>query len=107
MRYLRVVGVMLVCVFGFSLCFGQQLAKKMGNQDVIAMVSLGLSDDVVIDKIHSAGATDFDTSIDALKTLKAGKGLGRGHSGHDQSATGPRSEQRASGCAARERFRNS
>src|SRR5258708_34148291 len=45
----------------------------MFNQDVSDMVSLGLSDDVVIDKIHGAGATDFDTSIDAMKALKAGK----------------------------------
>lgn len=37
------------------------------------MVSLGLSDDVVIDKIHATDATDFDTSIAGLKTLMLGK----------------------------------
>ncbi len=73
MRHVRIVCVALVCVVAASLCLGQQLAKKMSNQDVIEMVSLGLSDDVVTDKIHSVGATDFDTSIDALKTLKAAK----------------------------------
>lgn len=37
------------------------------------MVSLGLSDDVVIDKIHAAEATDFDTSVSGLTALKAAK----------------------------------
>jgi hypothetical protein len=73
MRYLRVVAVMLVCVLGVSVCLGQQLAKKMSNQDVIDMVSMGLSDDVIVDKIHGTPGTDFDTSIDGLKTLKAAK----------------------------------
>ncbi len=73
MRQVRVICVVLVCVMAASLCLGQQLSKKMSNQDVSDMVSLGLSDDVVIDKIHGAGATDFDTSIDAMKALKAGK----------------------------------
>jgi len=73
MRHVRIVIVGLVCVMAASLCLGQQLSKKMSNQDVIEMVSLGLSDDVVMDKIHSAGDTDFDTSVDGLKALKAGK----------------------------------
>src|SRR6266852_15202 len=73
MRHVRIVIVALVCVLAASLCLGQQLAKTMSNQDVIEMVSLGLSDDVVIDKIHSATTADFDTSIDALKALKAAK----------------------------------
>ena len=34
------------------------------------MVSLGLNDDVIIEKIHTTSITSFDTSIDALKTLK-------------------------------------
>jgi hypothetical protein len=73
MQHLRIVGVTLMCVVAASLCLGQQLTKKMSNQDVIEMVSLGLSDDVVIDKIHGAAAADFDTGIDALKALKAAK----------------------------------
>jgi hypothetical protein len=63
----------VLCVMAASFCVGQQLAKKMSNQDVIEMVSLGLSDDVVIDKIHGGGETDFDTSIGGLKALKAAK----------------------------------
>jgi hypothetical protein len=37
------------------------------------MVSMGLGDDVVIEKIHTAEATQFDTSLDGLKALKAAK----------------------------------
>jgi hypothetical protein len=73
MRHVRIVVAALVCVLAATLCVGQQLSKKMSNQDVIEMVSLGLSDDVVIDKIHSGGDTDFDTGIDGLKALKAAK----------------------------------
>jgi hypothetical protein len=45
----------------------------MTNQDVIDMVSLGLPDDVIIEKIHAVGGTDFDTSVPGLRLLKAGK----------------------------------
>jgi hypothetical protein len=45
----------------------------MTNQDVVDLVALGLSDDVVTDKIHTAEATDFDTSLPALKSLKEAK----------------------------------
>lgn len=49
--------------------------KRFSNQDVIELVKLGLSDDVIIAKIHTASATgpesySFDTSVEALKTLK-------------------------------------
>jgi hypothetical protein len=37
------------------------------------MVSLGLSDDVIIEEIRSVSATNFDTSIAGLKSLKAAK----------------------------------
>jgi len=54
----------------------QEPDKRFTNQDVISMVQLGLSDDVVIAKIRSvsatgAGAAMFDTSVDGLKVLKA------------------------------------
>jgi hypothetical protein len=50
--------------------------KRFTNQDVIDMVKLGLSDEVIIAKIREASAknTDavsFDTSIEGMKTLKA------------------------------------
>jgi len=37
------------------------------------MASLGLSDDLIIDKIHATQAAEFDTSVAALRTLKAAK----------------------------------
>jgi hypothetical protein len=69
MRHLTAMASVLLAVVGL----GQQLTHRMTNQDVIDMVSLGLSDDVVIDKIHATEATDFDTSVAGLKTLKVGK----------------------------------
>jgi len=45
----------------------------MTNQDVIDLVSLGLPDDVVIDKIHAVTEADFDTSVPGLRALKAAK----------------------------------
>ena len=50
---------------------GQSVAKRMTNQDIKDLVAVGLSSDVIIDKIHAAGVTDFDTSVEALKALKA------------------------------------
>jgi hypothetical protein len=59
-----------------STIWGQQLTARITNQDVIDMVGLGLSDDVIIAKIRaaSAGATlHFDTSVNGLKELKEAK----------------------------------
>ena len=46
-------------------------SKAMGNADVIALATAGLPDDIVIAKIHAAPLTNFDTSLDGLKGLKA------------------------------------
>lgn len=46
-------------------------SSAMTNADVTALVSAGLPDDLVIAKIHAAHATNFDTSVDGLKSLKA------------------------------------
>jgi len=48
-------------------------SATMKNADVIELAGLGLSDDVIIDKIYSAKQTDFDTSIASLRSLKAAK----------------------------------
>jgi hypothetical protein len=56
--------------------FSQQLNGRMTNKDVIDMVGLGLSDDVIIAKIRSAsagGTLQFNTNVDGLKELKAAK----------------------------------
>jgi hypothetical protein len=51
----------------------QQLGQKMTNQDVIDMAGMGLSDELIIEKIRAADATVFDTSVPALRVLKAAK----------------------------------
>jgi hypothetical protein len=59
-----------------SLSWAQQLSHRLTNQDIIDMVALGLSDEVIITKIHSAARPEdlaFDTSTAGLKALKAGK----------------------------------
>ena len=56
-----------------SLWGSQKLQSRMTNQDVIELVSLGFSDGVIIDKIRTAQGSDFDTSIPALKELRAAK----------------------------------
>jgi hypothetical protein len=59
-----------------STTLSQDLAKRITNKDVIDMVALGLSDDVIIAKIRSAtvgGTLQFDTSVDGLTKLKAAK----------------------------------
>ncbi len=63
-----------VCVAGGQ--EGAMLRKRFTNLDVIEMVKLGLSDDVILAKIRQAyeagtDAVSFDTSIDGLKALKA------------------------------------
>ncbi len=51
---------------------GQELNKrKLSNQDILDMASLGLGDDVILEKIRSAPETDFATDLGSLKALKA------------------------------------
>jgi hypothetical protein len=71
---MRRLALTLLCVLlAAALCTAQQLSKKMTNKDVIEMQGLGLPDDVIIEKIQTASATDFDTSVAGLKALKAAK----------------------------------
>jgi PDZ domain len=55
------------------LCYAQKPQSRLTNQDVIDLVSLGFSDEVVIDKIHATDSAEFETSVSALKALKAAK----------------------------------
>jgi hypothetical protein len=55
---------------------GPAMTKRLTNQDIISMVQLGLSDDVVIAKIRAMSVTgpdsvSFDTSTEGLRALKA------------------------------------
>jgi hypothetical protein len=61
-----------------SVCQAQELsggrtAQALTNQDVIEMVGLGLSDNLITDKIRVAQLTDFDTTVVGLRALKAAK----------------------------------
>ncbi len=69
-KYLRFP--LLAVLLTTSLCWSQS-AKKMTNSDIREMVSIGLSDDIIVDKIHASDSTDFDTSIEALRVLKTAK----------------------------------
>lgn len=66
-----VLGVAVVFALLCGSLSGQSAAKKMTNQDVKDLVAIGLSGSVIVDKIHAAELTDFDTSVAALKDLKA------------------------------------
>lgn len=53
------------------------VSRRLTNQDIISMVELGLSEDVIISKIramNAAGANNvsFDTSVEGMRALKAG-----------------------------------
>src|SRR5437868_14667070 len=50
--------------------------RRLTNQDVVAMVGAGISEDVIVAKIRTTsaagvGATNFDTGVEGLKALKA------------------------------------
>lgn len=65
------LSTILACA-SFLPANGQDASKrKMTNQDVLDMVSLGLGDDVILEKIRSAPETDFTTDLESLKALKA------------------------------------
>ena len=73
MRYVRGILLLVVCLIISLAAAGQQLNKRLTNKDVVDLVSLGIADDIVIQKIQIAEATDFDTSIPGLKALKEAK----------------------------------
>ena len=75
MRRLIFPAVFFVLLLA-STTWSQQLSTRLTNKDVIDMVGLGLSDDIIISKIRSAsagGTLQFDTSVTGLKELKAAK----------------------------------
>lgn len=70
------------CVSVFSVVFlvlatvaaaQEALTTRLGNKEIVEMVSLGLSEDVIIEKIRSAPEVKFDTDLPALKALKDAK----------------------------------
>jgi TPR repeat protein len=69
----RLVGVFLAVFLTITVVRSQVQPKPLSNKDVIEMVSTGLSDGVIIEKIRSVKAATFDTSVEGLKSLKAAK----------------------------------
>ena len=73
MRRRHYIAIFL-CIVLASSARTQEPNKRLTNQDIIEMVNLGLSEDVIIAKIRSVSGADgvrFDTSVDGLKALKA------------------------------------
>jgi hypothetical protein len=81
LRLVRGIAALVFCALLFAgfLARAQDdtsLHKRFTNQDVIEMAKLGLSEDVIIEKIRTAsagttGSVSFDTSVDGLRALKA------------------------------------
>jgi len=69
----RLLAAFVVVLLTLTAGMSQVQLKALSNDDVMQMVTLGLSDDVIVEKIRSASSTNFDTSIDRLKVLKAAK----------------------------------
>jgi hypothetical protein len=83
MKHLHIVVLAVALVFP-NLVMGQVVVTRSGstvvpisgvmtNRDVVGMVSLGLSDDAITDKIRAATITNFDTSVNGMRALKAAK----------------------------------
>jgi hypothetical protein len=66
----KIPFTVLIMILSTMLCQSQS-NQAMTNQDVTAMVSAGFSDELIVDKIHAAGTTNFDISVEALKVLQA------------------------------------
>ena len=72
-------AALLVLCFLFTPAFSDDASvvrRRLTNQDVVAMVSMGISEDVILAKIRTtsaagSSATSFDTSVEGLKALKA------------------------------------
>ena len=68
---IRICMIVVAMVLTAPVCAAQQVPGTLTNHEIIQMVSLGLSNDLIVDKIHAADVTDFDTSVEGLKSLKA------------------------------------
>ena len=79
LRFRSLVTVLVFACFLLPPAFSADdsgIRRRLTNQDVVAMVSAGISEDVILAKIRTTsasggGATNFDTSVDGLKALKA------------------------------------
>src|SRR5271157_2723680 len=67
----RICTIVIAIGLSASLRAAQQAPGTLTNKEIIEMVSLGLSNDLIVDKIHATDATNFDTSMEGLRSLKA------------------------------------
>lgn len=77
-RMARCIGLMLCVGLMCAAAFAQDNGathKRFTNEDVISMVKLGITEDVIIAKIRAMSAAgdaiSFDTGVEGLKALKA------------------------------------
>ena len=76
MKRRRFNFLLLLCAIVLAASFQRARAQEsqqngMTNRDVIDLATLGLGDDVVIEKIRTAPQTAFATDLESLKALKA------------------------------------
>src|SRR5215831_17625937 len=62
--------VLVVCVAGARFAAASQGSQTMTNADVVRMVSIGLSEDVIVAAIRTAPVARFDTGADDLVALR-------------------------------------
>ncbi len=76
MKVQKTTSFALALLPGAASALAQQTTQNeapMTNKDVLQMISMGLSEGVIVDKIHATKATNFDISMDTLKSLKDAK----------------------------------
>ena len=76
MKRRRFKLLMVLCAIALAASCQRASAQEpqqngMTNKDVIDLATLGLGDDVVIEKIRTAPQTAFATDLESLKALKA------------------------------------
>jgi hypothetical protein len=76
MKVQKTASFALALLLAAASALAQQTTQNeapLTNKDVLQMISMGLSEGVIVDKIHATKATNFDISMDALKSLKDAK----------------------------------
>src|SRR6266550_2368387 len=71
MRYF--LACLCFALLSITAANSQVQPRPLSNKDVIEMVSIGLSDEVIIEKIRSVKLTNFDTNVEGLRVLKAAR----------------------------------
>jgi len=67
----RLLASVMLLLLTSQIVHSQELTKRLNNKDIIEMVSMGLTDEVIVEKIRSSQEPQFDTGIEAMRALKA------------------------------------